>query len=444
MRKDWAEITPYLTCVTEAEELFCDRVMEYFRENTGEDVRRSCLEDLDLIARTNGIDEEDFRRETERFRQRLEEQERNEKETGGVLSCFRALEEFPEERAEWLVPGWIPKGQITLLSAAGGAGKTSLWIDLVAAVTKGKPCLMDPAGHQRQPRKALFLTTEDSVSKTLHRKLRLAGADMSGVFTPDFGERPEAVRMLRLGGEGIGEVIRHYRPALCVLDPLQAFLPPEVNMSSRNAMRDCLAPLIALGEETGTAFLIICHTNKRENASGRNRVADSADLWDIARSVLMAGDTQQQGIHYLSNEKNNYAPLQETILFSFDADGIVRPEGHTWKRDREFARETGGWSPSPKKDSCRAWLLEQLESRGGTVPSRVLDELRNAAGFSGATFRRAREALMEEGEVRSREVYRDGQRMWILQRSGTGDPGSASAGDDACGKGQMKGKSLVR
>lgn len=31
--------------------------------------------------------------------------------------------------------------------------------------------------------------------------------------------------------------------------------------------------------------MVICHTNKRKGAFGRDRIADSADLWDIARSV---------------------------------------------------------------------------------------------------------------------------------------------------------------
>ena len=130
--------------------------------------------------------------------------------------------------------------------------------------------------------------------------------------------------------------IKHFKPALCVFDPVQGFVPPDINMGSRNAMRDCMAPLISLGEEYGTTFIVVCHTNKRKGAWGRDRIADSADLWDVARSVMMSGFTEEREVRYISNEKNNYAQPQETILFSVNDDGQIQQEGTSWKRDKEY------------------------------------------------------------------------------------------------------------
>ena len=48
------------------------------------------------------------------------------------LSQFRTMDTVPEEEAQWLVPGYIPQGQITLLAADGGVGKTSFWCQLLA------------------------------------------------------------------------------------------------------------------------------------------------------------------------------------------------------------------------------------------------------------------------------------------------------------------------
>lgn len=52
-------------------------------------------------------------------------------ESDALLSCFKTLDEFQEEEAKWLVPGWIPSGQITLMAADGASerppcGATSL------------------------------------------------------------------------------------------------------------------------------------------------------------------------------------------------------------------------------------------------------------------------------------------------------------------------------
>ncbi len=284
------------------------------------------------------------------------------------LSCFKALDTFEEEEATWLVPGWIPEGQITLMAADGGIGKTTLWCNMIAAISSGRRCILDPPGHQRQPRRVAFLTTEDSVRKKLKKKLRLAGADMGNIITPDFlADKEGVLRGLKFGSNEMERFVKYFRPALCVFDPVQGFVPPDINMGSRNAMRDCMAPLISMGEETGTTFLVVCHTNKRPKASGRDRIADSADLWDVSRSVLMAGYTEDEGVRYLSNEKNNYAQLQETVLFTIDQDGQAQAEGRTWKRDREFAQEAAVSVSAPKRDDCKEWILRELDEAGGSV-----------------------------------------------------------------------------
>ena len=69
----------------------------------------------------------------------------------GLLGCFKPLTDFTEEEATWLVPGWLPEGQITLLAADGGIGKTTLWVHLIAAMSSGKRCVLDPPDYVRTP-----------------------------------------------------------------------------------------------------------------------------------------------------------------------------------------------------------------------------------------------------------------------------------------------------
>ena len=46
-----------------------------------------------------------------------------------------------------------------------------------------------------------------------------------------------ALLELRLGSPELSDFIHSYRPALCVLDPIQGFLPHGVNMAARNEIR---------------------------------------------------------------------------------------------------------------------------------------------------------------------------------------------------------------
>ena len=337
-------------------------------------------------------------------------------EADPLLSLFKSLEDFPEEDAKWLIPGWIPAGQISVIAADGGIGKTTLWCHIIAALSNGTTCILDPPGYTREPMKIMFLTTEDSVRKKLRKKLRLAGANMKNIITPDFvGDRSGMLHKLKFGSEELERVLRYFRPALCVFDPIQGFTPPRVNMGSRNEMRDCTAQLITIGEDINTTALIVCHTNKRKGACGRDRIADSADIWDIARSVLMAGFTEDQGVRYLSNEKNNYAQLQETVLFSIDSDEQIHKEGTSWRRDREYVMGAEQAKSSPMREDCKAFIMKTLHETGGAMPTADLDELITAAGYSFSSLKRAKADLKREGNVRYFHTGSNDRRVWHIQ-----------------------------
>lgn len=339
------------------------------------------------------------------------------------LSSFHTLAEFAEEDVSWLVEGWLPEGQITLLAADGGTGKTTLWCNLIAALSSGKPCLLDPPGTERTPMRVAFFSTEDSVTKKLKRQLRESGANQDNVITLDFSSGGgTALRELKLGSDRLRELIAYFRPALCVFDPIQGFLPYGMNMGSRNEMRECMAPLIALGEEFGTTFLVVCHTNKRMGAADRSRLADSADLWDVARSVLMMGTTEEPGQRYLSNEKNNYADRQETLLLSFEAGGKLVKTGTTWKRDREFMQEATARRSAPQREECKAYILQKLEEAGNTLPSKELEQLVKQAGYSGSTLKRAKEELKESSAIQYKNKGNSTNKVWMVQRTEFSEP----------------------
>ena len=351
------------------------------------------------------------------------------------LSQFRTMDTVPEEEAQWLVPGYIPQGQITLLAADGGVGKTSFWCQLLAALSTGRATLLEEvspkwdsdslSGKADTPAETLsakqdtphkerwgaFFSTEDSVRKKLKKKLRLAGAKMMNLITLESSSA--ALLELRLGSPELSDFIHSYRPALCVLDPIQGFLPHGVNMAARNEIRECLAPLMALGEQVGTAFLLVCHTNKRAGAWGRTRLADSADLWDAARSVLMMGDAGD-GRRYLSQEKNNYGPLQPTRLYTFSDSGLLVPAGLTQKRDREFQLQAQP-SAAPKREGCKEFLLQKLEENGGSLPAKELEELAREEGYTKTTVRHSKGELKDSGFLRFRQECVGREKRWWVE-----------------------------
>ena len=226
-----------------------------------------------------------------------------------------------EKEVSWLVTNYIPRGQITTLAGDGGSGKTTVWCSIAAAVSTGKfPFLLNgeiPVGFaDMKPEKVMFFSAEDSFEYVLKRRLRKNGAKLENIFSIDIAD--DRFPEIKFNSKFLEALLEKYRPELCIFDPIQAFVPDNIKMGDRNAMRSCLSPLIGYGEKYGTTFLIVMHSNKQSGVWGRKRIADSADMWDISRSVILAGETGENGTRYLSHEKSNYGPTGKTVLYALD------------------------------------------------------------------------------------------------------------------------------
>lgn len=304
------------------------------------------------------------------------------------LICMADVE---EKEAEWLIPGYIPKGSITILAGDGGSGKTTTWCGIAAAVSAGTKVFFDTvpdAFAKCEPQKVLFFSSEDSIEHTLRTRLRKAGAKLENILSISLQD--EFFGEIKFDSPILEKLLEQEKPALVIFDPVQSFIPPSVQMGQRNAMRSCLNPLIGWGEKYGCTFIIVVHTNKRQGVFGRNRVADSADIWDIARSVLIAECTQDDR-RYLSHEKSNYGEPGATALFTIN-EGVAIFEEYSDKKDKDFVGERDFETrQAPQRADAEQFICDFLKN--GKKPTKELDEAAKAAGISNATLRRAKEQL---------------------------------------------------
>lgn len=305
---------------------------------------------------------------------------------------------------EWLIPGWIPKGKITLIGADGGTGKTFLWCHIVACLSAGKPCFFeDPiefSSNPRNPMKFLVLSSEDELEEVLSERLISNGANMSNILSVPYTD--PNFEYMKFNSETLKNTILEHRPDGCIFDPLQSFLPPNVNMGYRNQMRDALNPLVALGTETGTTMIIVMHTNKMSDRSGRGRFADSSDIFDIARSAFLLGKTKN-GSLYLDHAKSNYAPLNKTVLYML-VDQVPKFLGSTEKKDWDFVHEKRLERSAPARDEAKQMILDLLEDQG-EMNIKDLNTSLKEAGISDKTIRNAKEDLNSTKKVK---LYRKG------------------------------------
>lgn len=302
---------------------------------------------------------------TEGLKQHLEEK-------AGEIPGLVSLDEVEEEPITWLIPGYIPKGAITLLAGEGGTGKGMTWTKLLADLSAGRKTFFEEEPPtDREPLTVLYLSSEDDTAKVVTRRFRKHGAVMSNVKTIPLSSK--AFGKYKMKSTELEQLIKTLKPAICVLDPVQSFVSPTIKMGDRNAMRDECNSLLQLGAVYGTAFLIICHTNKRVEASGRNIIADSADLWDIARAVYITGYTDRNDMtqpRYISHEKTNYFELQKTVLYTIE-DGVFVYKGRTnlkdyyyRKENRDNARELNSIKSGSQQEQIKQLIIETFEKEG--------------------------------------------------------------------------------
>jgi len=227
---------------------------------------------------------------------------------------------------------------------------------------------------------------------------------------------------LTLKDQALADFAAKAGPLLLIVDPLQSFLPSDVEMASRNQMRSALLPLRAIAAKQGCAVLIVMHSNKKQGVSGRARLADSSDIWDMARSVLMMGRAKNDGKIYLSHEKNSYARPQQTVLLHIDdveVEGVKTAravfDGYTDKKDADFIEERRVRTAETRQDTRSAILNVLSESRLGSMPS---NELRAAVlrevGCSDSTYNRVYSELVKSGEIAKHQINQGGNvRSWF-------------------------------
>ena len=301
---------------------------------------------------------------------------------------------------EWLIPGYVPRYGITTLGGEGGTGKTSIICNIAAAVTTGRhPFMLDgiQIPFQGDPEKVLFFSAEDSWKYVLGKRLINNGANMDLIkYLPP--SDPNFVD-LNLNGELLEQFIEEHKPGLVLLDPIQSFIPENLRMGDRNAMRKCFTPLLGYGETYKTTFIIVVHVNKQSGVYGRKRIADSSDIWDASRSVLMLGETQEKGVRYLTQEKSNYGKLEQTALYTLNDKGIPIFKAYTDKKDRDYVMaESRERSIAPALEDAKIFILDTLREQKQMEVSE-LDGLAKASGISTNSLKNAKAALKKDKEI---------------------------------------------
>lgn len=307
------------------------------------------------------------------------------------------VSDIEKEYVEWLVPGYIPKGTITIIGGDGGLGKTSLWCNIASAISNGTPCVLQENNDVLCPYgEAVYFSGEDDTARVLRPRLEQNGANLDNIKTIPMDD--DSFTSLSIGGALIEGIIEARRPMLVIFDPIQQFIK-NADMSKRNDMRQIMTSLSKLGKKYGTTFILVMHTNKRDKiGSFRDKLSDSADLWDIARSVLALGRNQNNE-NFITHEKSSYSIRQNAILYHIENGRIIRDSSETERMT--YVEFMGGKSKADKTDmrlQCKNVYLDLLSSEKQSVKKDLEDKLLTM-GYAKNMIRQVYNDLIQEQRI---------------------------------------------
>lgn len=307
-----------------------------------------------------------------------------------------------ETSIDWLWYPYIPYGKLTLLQGDPGDGKSTFMINLAACLTTGSSLpdgsLID--GIQT----VIYQCAEDNSADTIKPRLMAAGADCSKIA---FIDDPDGE--LTLSDSRLEQAIRNLSARLLILDPLQSFIPQDVDMQSAAKMRAVMRKLAKLAERYQCAIVMIGHMNKNEGGKKLYRGLGSIDIAAIARSVLLiTRNTTDPELRYMYPLKSSLAPEGDAIAFRLD-----RENGFQWiGKCKKYDSEDQERHPAGKLAVTKV-VLESL-LRDVDLPSAEIMKILLEKGISERTVRSASKEL-------GIDAYRaDGKWMWHLQKQTRG------------------------
>jgi hypothetical protein len=318
-----------------------------------------------------------------------EPQEASAEPVGQLLSWVAA------ERVDWLWHGRIPLGKITVIDGDPGLGKSALTTDLAARVSVGRdwpdgtPC---PAGG------AVLLSAEDGLADTVRPRLDAADGDPERVLALATLRDGDGERLLTIPGDLdiIRRGIERVKALVVVIDPMMAFLGPDVNSHRDQDVRRALTSVGKLAEKKKVAVLIVRHLNKGGGGNPLYRGGGSIGIVGAARSALVvAQDPDHDKRRILAPLKSNLAEPVPSLAFELTgaANGAVCVE---YKGTSSLAADTLLAVPlDPEEKSALTEAKEFVSDELADGPMAANQVKKNArdADISERTLKRAKAAL---------------------------------------------------
>ncbi|MCL2647108.1 MAG: AAA family ATPase [Phycisphaerales bacterium] len=349
-------------------------------------------------------------------------------EPRAVLTCMADVE--PRD-IQWLWPGRVPLGRITLLVGRPGEGKSFLTTDMAAHITTGTPW---PDGSDCPAGSVILVSAEDDPGDTIRPRLDAHNANvrkvhlLSAVRRGGNDGQPYEVMFTLEDVTALESALKAVPDCrLIVVDPIGSFLGGGTDAHRDNEVRAVLAPVAKLAEKYGPAVLVVAHRRKGTGSVADDLALGSRAFTGIARAVWhLTRDKENKSRRLLLPGKNNLAPEGNGLAFHI----VGAPASVAWEHDPvdmhaddALAQENGfgeDAKPGPEPDAQNQavdWLADELTDQQ-EHPVKDIQDAAKEAGLAWRTVQKASKRL----NVKVHRTGFGGGYVWQLTKPASSAP----------------------
>lgn len=230
------------------------------------------------------------------------------------------LEDYEIRDLEWLMRGFLLKGELTVLQGHGGTSKGTFAAFLASWVTRGL------GDCQETPQHVLWAGAEDAIGSVIRPRLQAVDADeelVRPIWMVRDGLREDIV--LPDDVPEIQDAVEQLGAGLLVIDPLMSHLSAELNSNDDKEVKLALRPLSRMAQETGCAVLAVHHLTKNTDRGPFLSGQGSGAFGNTARMVLaIAEDDEDEDVRLLEVVKTNLSKKGLTMELRVER---IRVEG---------------------------------------------------------------------------------------------------------------------
>lgn len=333
-----------------------------------------------------------------------------------------ALSKTRAKPTEFVIERIAPKGEVTLFTGAGSAGKSLLSQQLATATAAGIGCL----GLSLTPTVAHYITCEDGADQVHFRQERLCealGIPMASLagklhLTSLRGELGNELATFGADGKIIPtDTYQRLKAAIIASGAKLVFLDNVAhlfigNENDRGDVTRFVNLLNRLAGETGAAIILIGHPNK-----GGDEYSGSTAWPNAVRSRIFLDHDEDTDLLTLSLPKANYAKKGNVVSFRWHNWAYVREEDMPADTRAELGEIIKANGENAAFLACLKARTEQGEGRevgpspGPNYAPSQFEGMPEAKGYKKHALKRAMDRLFTIGKIESVTVSRLGKSM---------------------------------